>query len=86
MHTTMTDESYIDNNDIEQMFRQNIYGIQSKTWFLLDNQNFMDQSVNSKYLKDIHNVNRLVEVFCNAGSTFTDQQGTGLIDNLVRSI
>ena len=47
----------------------------SKEWLLLDNQSTVDDMVDNKYLTNIHTVKQPLIVFCNAGSTMTNQKG-----------
>ena len=57
--TSSDDES----NGVECIFHQNINGILSNTWLLLDNQNTEDQFVNPKYFSNIKTVNKFINVY-----------------------
>ena len=77
LHTTVSNAHNTDNdNDSEEhIFHQTGTNNLSKDWVLLDNQRALDKFVNAHYLNDIYTVLTPIMVYCNAGSTSTNQQG-----------
>ena len=73
------DEDEDDYQDDEatsgHIFQQSKFSHLSRDWLLLHNQSTLDQIVNKEYLTDIHTVDKLIIVFCNAESTTTNKQG-----------
>ena len=53
IHMTIANSSDDESKGVEHIFHQNITGILSNTWLLLDNQSTVDQFVYPKYLRDI---------------------------------
>ena len=78
MNTTVDDENNdVDNEGVrdEHIFHQTSGGDLSKDCVLLNNQSTLDQFVNPRYLTNIHTVKKPIMVYCNAGSTTTNQKG-----------
>ena len=49
LHANVADSSDDESKGMKHIFHQNITGVLSNTWLLLDNQSTVDQFVNSKY-------------------------------------
>jgi hypothetical protein len=47
----------------------------SKTWILLDNQSTVNVFCNAELLKNVRKVNKVMNIKCNAGVTWTDMMG-----------
>ena len=65
-----------DNDNDAHIFHQDVGDNLSKHWVLLDNQSTLDPFVNANYLMGILTVHTPITVYCNAGSTSTNQKGS----------
>ena len=78
MNAAIGDETNGEDNKSasdEHIFHETGAGDLNKDWVLLDNQSTLNQFINPKYLTNIHTVKNPVMVYCNAGSTTTNQKG-----------
>ena len=69
------DKEYETESNTEHIFCQGTHDNLNRDWLLADNQSAVDQVTNGKYLINIHTVDHLIMVHCNAGSTATNQNG-----------
>ena len=56
LHVNIGDSSDEESNGVEHIFHQNINGVLSNTWILMENQRTVNQFINPKYLSNIKTV------------------------------
>ena len=65
----------VEEEETQPLFKQMATVVICSDWQLLDNQHVVDQFMNPKHQMNIDSGDRPVQVFCNAGSTFTNKKG-----------